>query len=645
MPNPYFTNLSYHKTDFRRGTGNINDVTVAGGTAPLTVTWTGPHNFTSGPHVDTIHSLNNLQQGEYTGTVVDNDGLTDTIKIQIENKGRLYLSVNKVETTTDGEGELNIADFKHNGFNFTYDLLDGNGTVLDTYSGTPGTEVHQFTNLGNGGYIIRAVETQQTQYNFDGSNITTSTIVDNNTFKYSTYLVTKEIVNGTCDSDSLFISDSIFSATGSTINSYIQALTKDNLPIDPATITIKDEIVRAPKPKNGVNAEDCSEASYKITVSKKMDTLDRECDYTSFNLDGNGLVLFTHSDGKQDYNISSECCESISFTPELDGNNKYVCRWKAVDADPCTKFKITTKVNSKGYYMFINGDTGELTDALPTAECCTSENLVSVEDGGVFHCKTKEVVTEPTCGDYVFSGNFVKAIEPEDRYAIFQFEGGTTNTVLSAECCTTNGLVATTVNGGVRCIEEVEDCTTYRVHQISSDGYVTFLNNDDIIVSTVDDAECCSVRGYEAELTDDGKVKCHEAKPEEKLPRLELISRVPNGDCSTLTMNVYGKPNTTVKYRVLVESVGDHGFFNALTYADGGAITPSQPTPSVGSYCEGSIRIGGSGVAEIIMETCAKPPLRESFNDCSSLDFAIYDYDNKTISSGNNLLNQACFNN
>jgi hypothetical protein len=645
MPNPYFTSLSYLNTDYRRSTGNINDITVAGGTAPLTVTWTGPHGFSSGPHVDTVHSLNNLPQGEYVGTVEDSEGLTSTINIPIQNKGRLYLSVNKTQTTTDCEGELSISEFMHNGFNFTYDLMDGDGNVLSTYNGTPGNEIHQFTNLCNGGYIIRAVETQQTQYNFDGSNTTTTVVPDNNTFAYSTYLVTQDIVNGTCGSDSLFISDSIFNATGSTIKSYIQVLTKNNLPIDPSSIKIKDEIVRAPKPKNGVTKEECSEASYKISISKNKTEVDRECDYTSFSLDGNGLVLFTHSNGDKDYNISSECCESISFTPELDGNNKYVCRWKAEETEPCSKFKITNKVNNDGYYVFINGDTGELTDELPSAECCTNENLVHVEDNGIFHCKPKEVVSEPSCNDYVFTGEFEDTNEPENRYAIFQYEGGTTNSVLSAECCDINGLIATTVNGGVRCIEEYEDCNTYRVDSISSKGYVVFKNNDDILVNHVNDAECCTEHGFEAELTEDGRILCHEPKPQEQLPKLELIKVIPEGDCSKMTMKVHGKPNSVVKYRILVREVGDHGYFNSLSYVGGEDITPDYPSPSEGSYCEGTLKVGSSGVADLIMETCARPPLRNASNNCTELEFAIYDYDNKTINNNNKRFSRACFNN
>lgn len=425
------------------------------------------------------------------------------------------------------------------------------------------------------------------------------------------------------------------------INSYIQVLTKNNLPIDPTTITVNDEMVTPPKP---INSEESNGASYKISISRSKVEIDRPCDYTQFSLSGNGLVLFTHSDSTEDYNISSECCSALNFTPELDGNNQYVCRWKAIEIDPCSSYSLTSKINSNGYHLFINGDTGALTDTVPTSECCTAENLIFVEDNGSFHCKPKLNEETPTCSDYIFTGDTEPNIDPYEQYAIFEYNGGTTNTVLSAECCVANDLESILVNGGIRCIRKVEDCSSYIIKNVGSDGYVVFQKEDGLLTNELNDTECCTLNGYEAELQDNGKYKCTEPKPTSVLPRLELIKRTPDGDCSLMDMKVYGEPNSTVKYRVLVEEAGSHGFLNTLNYTNGTSITPSSPSATNGSYCEGSINIGSTGVAAITMNTCAKPPLRESANNCTTLQFSIYDYDFKTIKNNNKLGNTSCSN-
>jgi hypothetical protein len=220
MANPYFNSLTYLKTNFRSNTGQINDITVAGGTAPLTVNWAGPNGFTSGPYVDTTHSLSNLSAGEYIGTVTDSVGAEGTISINIEDKGRLYLSVNEDVTVNNCEGELNIVAFKHNGFDFKYELEDSSGSVISTHNGTNGSEFHQFGSVCDGGYKIVATETQQELYTFDGSNTTTSIVVDDNKFEYEVYVKSREIKNGNCEGSSVFVGDNIFDVTGSTINSY-----------------------------------------------------------------------------------------------------------------------------------------------------------------------------------------------------------------------------------------------------------------------------------------------------------------------------------------------------------------------------------------------------------------------------------------
>jgi hypothetical protein len=645
MANPVFTGYKFRDSDYRTNNGKITDITVSGGTAPYTITWSGPSGYSHTYNGSGPYNLGSLKPGQYSATVTDGDGDSSSISLTINELGRLFLSVDDNKTTNDCEGTFNITDFKHNGFDFKYTLTDSEGNIISTHTESTGNEAHQFSGLCNGGYKIIATETQRNEYVYDGSSTTTTVISSNSSYVYETYLVSKQVSAGSVDNGDVTLSSDKFEAYGSTTDSYIEYFTKENTPAN-EFYSIIDRIVKSPKPTTSDDVINCNTASLKISVVKKSVEEENTCDYVSFSLDANGLILFRHKDNSENYNMTQECCSALGYNPELDAVGKYVCRWKEVITDPCHNYSITDSTSSEGYRLFINNETGGTTTIVPSSECCSNENLSYTSNGEGFSCYEK-TTTEPTptCEDYIFSGNY-ESIN-ERNYAIFSLNNTQTKEVPTPECCVSNNLEAESYGTQYRCMEPIEDCSTYTIEKLDKDGYVVFRKPDGLLVRDVEDAECCGTK-YEAKIQENGMYKCQEPQPEEVLPRLELVSRNDaDGECSLMTMNVYGKPNTTVKYRILVRQSGSHGFTNSLTYKDGGRITPAQPTPSVGAYCEGSITVNSSGVAVLEMVTCTKPPLREirDMNEsCSELEFSIYNYDYTTIAGENKLNNRACFN-
>lgn len=421
------------------------------------------------------------------------------------------------------------------------------------------------------------------------------------------------------------------------INSFLQIYTSDNLPIDSNKIDITESIIKSPIVSNEVTAEGFALGSYRVGIKKKIVDVVNPCDYTSFTLDGNGLILFKHGDGVEDYFIGVDCCTSIGFEPELNSNSQYVCRWKPEVVDACGGYTKTDKINSSGYVLYINDSTGALSDVVPTLECCTKEGFGYVEDNGTFRCidNNEEI---PTCEDYTFTGNFDES--GTTNYALFTYNGGTTSNVLSADCCTVNGLDSMLVNGGVKCVSKEENCSGYLVKSINEDGLVLFENSDNIYVNELSKAECCADYGYLAKSNSNGTFSCYEAETLIVEPKLTLISTVDDG----LVMKITGEAYSTVKYRVTVNEPSDHGFLNVLynNYTSQN-VTPSNPTPVVGSYCEGTIQLNAVGEVEIIMTTTVRPPLRDFTNNCAILEFSVYNYDNITLDVDNKLINTSCY--
>jgi hypothetical protein len=644
MAYPYLSSYKYKKTDYKQDTGEITEIYVSGDTSDYTVTWTGPHSYEKTFEVTagTPHEIIYLRMGTYTATITDGNGITATKQITIEEKERLYLTVREEKPFDGCNFKLIIDDFKHDDLNFKYELLDSENSILSgPHHKSPGQEFHEFANLCESSYRLLATETEVIQYVFDGTNTTEQMVSGGDYFEYKTYLSLDIIQSTETKENNIFIDENHFRSIGSTTGSFIQILTKDNAPVDDCVV-VKDEIIAIPKPNPKYNDEGelidkgCKEASYRISIDRKNKEYENPCDYVSFGLDGNGLILFTHSDNSQDYNISSECCEGLGYTSEQDSVGRDVCRWKEVENDPCKNYKKTDSKNPEGYVFFTNLETGEITSYVPTSECCTAENLAFDEKGDWFSCKEQIQEAEPTCDDYLFTGNY-----SNEGYALFQFEDGVTPNVMSTECCAINNLEATTYQGGTVCVEPTPACESYTIAKITPDKYVIFKDTNGQFIDTVDNAECCDYHGFDSELQDDGTVKCHDKLPENDLPILKLMNRK-TGECSIMTMSVEGKPNSVVKYRITTKSNSDHGFFNTLSYKNTGEeITPSQPSHMAGSYCEGTIKIGSSGFATLEMETCARPPLRTERN-CVDLEFSIFDYDNTNIKETNKLINGAC---
>lgn len=433
---------------------------------------------------------------------------------------------------------------------------------------------------------------------------------------------------------------------GTTPTEFIEKLTSNNNPVDDC-VTITSGVIEMPKPnpkfdKNGAVIEtEGDQAAFKIHFVRNKNVYENPCDYTSFSLDANGLILFTHSDNSQDYNISAECCSGLGHTPELDALGRSVCRWKEIETNPCDNFKMLQPSDSSGYVVWTNLETGAVTNVVPTSECCTRDNYNYEPNGDGFSCIDTSLIEEPTdpCENYTFSGSF------DSGYAVFTHEGGTTKYVPSVECCSNNGLDYEGSGNQITCLEPVDDCNTYTIVKVPQDStnYVTFEKPDGIFTQEVNAAECCTSNNFIAEPQDNGSFKCHIEKVELDLPKLSLVNRE-DGDmdgCEVMNMEIEGTPNTTVKYRITTVDGGTHGFINELTNINGLSYTPSQPVPSAGSYCEGSIKIGATGKVTLEMNTCARPPIRSTEN-CVELEFAIFDYDNTTIDAANKLTNRSC---
>ena len=642
MANPVFSSYQYKFANYRTPSGEITNVTVSGDAGvSLSVSWTGPNGFTSGPHDgSSSHSLLGLSRGSYIGTVTDSNGLTGTTSVLIEDKPRLYLSVEDTTTTINGEGSIDISAFKHNGLGFRYELTYiEDGTIQSHIGIAGGVEAYSFTSLFNGSYRLIATETQELQYSMGG---TSTQVASNRTFEYETYLATNTGSSGVCESPSTFVGEDIFEATGSTTESFLEFLTGDNGSIE-NLFDVTNVIIQSPKlsPNDGMVGNECSRASLKIGIKKVIGS-DDTCDYVAFSLDSNGKVIFTHGDGTADYNITQECCSALGFTPELNDFGVYNCWWKEPITDQCQSYILTETVDDNGYNVFVNGDTGAYTNIVPTAECCVAEGLVATQNGDGYSCKVG--ITQPLCQDYTFTGTFETATNPEERYAIFLYEGGTTNSITDSECCAANDLETVIVNGSIRCYEAVPDCSGYVIDSIDSNRYVVFMDANGTLLQDVYNSECCTDNGFVVENQQGGTFKCMQPEPEEILPRLELDTKIEEYNCSLAKMRIIGKPNTWVKYRVELVSAPDHGYDNEITnMSTNEEITPSRPSGGPGSYCEGKIYVGSTGVTLVDMNSCARPPMREFQDSCVTLNFSIYNYDNKTIESFNLKQNRVCY--
>lgn len=544
--------------------------------------------------VKKIFELNNQIFNE-DDVVVDSDGYP---KVLVDNNNMYFQKGGLWYRQTGGE-DSNI------------DILTGNNPHVGPYDS--GYEyVHQFNS------VIPNFETV-TVSNINIYTTTNNTYTNNDLGKFDSLL-------------------------GTTPTPYIEILSSTNNQLDDCVI-VSNEIIESPKPNPKYDAAgelietNGAQASFKISVVRNESAYVNPCDYVSFSLDVNGLILFTHTDNSQDYNITGECCTGLGYSVDVDALGRSVCRWKEVSVDPCSNFQMTTSLDNSGYVLWTNLETGAITNVVPELECCTNENLTYESNGGGYSCK--EVVVEPVapCDGYDFTGKY--EVLNNKEYALFTNNGVISKAVPSVECCEVLGFDSELSNGQLSCLKPIENCDSFTINSINSKGYVIFKNSSDILVESVNDAECCTNNGYVAEVQTDGTFKCHEEVVDSGLPKLTLVSRVGGFvDGSIMNMKIEGEANTTIKYRVSVVDVGDHGFINSLNGGDGSIISPSSPTPIVGSYCEGSIKLDSTGFGIVVMETTAKPPLRTDVNSVS-LEFSIFNYDYITIEDTNKLINSA----
>lgn len=312
------------------------------------------------------------------------------------------------------------------------------------------------------------------------------------------------------------IGEDIFKKDDSEIESFIEVLDEDNFSVD-SCFLVTDEFIQIKKDEYE-ECDTCSDSRYKIRIEKiKSDDQNLDCGFTSFKLDGDGTVNFTHSDGTNNSRISKVCCESLGFIskqPTNEYSKKYAlnkCYWKEeYIEDECSNYYPidTSNVLSNSikatYIQFKNIKTGGKTEIVPTAECCRSNGGIPIKSGEGFICKkTNEEEKYNPYDSKILTGKY------DGEYALFKTDLSsveTTTIVSTPEYCTNNNLIAVRSEGGYKCKNgDFEFCDGFTVTDRYVNGYVGFLKNG--IMSYIVNSPACCPRISTPEYTSGG-VKC-----------------------------------------------------------------------------------------------------------------------------------------
>jgi len=189
-------------------------------------------------------------------------------------------------------------------------------------------------------------------------------------------------------------------------------------------------------------SEDC-DSILEIKITRGViDIVDCPTSFTQQTSDG--LILAEYSDGSINLNVHPECCEALSFTPEIGEDGYYVCRWRTIlDPEDCDNYLPKSGFDSNGYKLFIF-DNLEL-NVVPNVQCCYNHGLTEEIINGEIHCI--EIPT-PICDGYTL-------IEPSPAFGPADFINISLNEVVTVvptlECCEVNGLSYTEVTGGFTC--------------------------------------------------------------------------------------------------------------------------------------------------------------------------------------------------
>jgi len=195
-------------------------------------------------------------------------------------------------------------------------------------------------------------------------------------------------VVGTCN-NCMILNDEKFYISGSTTPLYLEVVNEDNQSLTNC-VEVTSEVIRT-NPEMieldecGCPIDECGKASLRINIRKiRQQTTD--CGFSGFTLDSNGLILFQMYDGSTTNFISSECCSSLGYTSELQhGIN--VCRW-ADKRDLCLEYQ---EMGYNGNYMTFSGPDGEITEFVPSSECCPISTTPQLQGDGTYKCYNDEV--------------------------------------------------------------------------------------------------------------------------------------------------------------------------------------------------------------------------------------------------------------
>lgn len=224
-----------------------------------------------------------------------------------------------------------------------------------------------------------------------------------------------------------------------------------------STINITDE--------NGLQVDDCfgittkiisvdgenvtltgsCDTSLEITISQGI-VKPISCDYDSFDIQSDGVILFTFNDGTTNTNIHPECCEYIGYTPEIGPNNWWICvTERPVDPSDCNNYTPTGGF-IKNWAVF-NYAGGGLVTTVPNVSCCYINGFVDSIVNGEIKC-IEEIVLEP-CDGY-------DVVEPTPETGPITFtDPNNMETIIvpTLECCTALNYDYTANGGGFSCFK------------------------------------------------------------------------------------------------------------------------------------------------------------------------------------------------
>jgi hypothetical protein len=150
---PTTLSASATTTDETMGNDGTIDLTVTGGTAPYTFSWTDGGAFSS-----TDEDLTGLSAGTYEVTITDDNGCTTTIQVVVSSVvGITELAVGKFEVYPNPSNSIINIEVSSNGI---LEMYNANGQLISSERIVAGKVVRDVNLLATGVYTIRFVTEQ-----------------------------------------------------------------------------------------------------------------------------------------------------------------------------------------------------------------------------------------------------------------------------------------------------------------------------------------------------------------------------------------------------------------------------------------------------------------------------------------------------